>query len=139
MRSCASALLAAAGLVVASVGIALAGDAPSTTRIETRPFYGATVTLEEGVRVFRPLPPHHRVIINPGAKASVSLGFEEHVNRHYNYNQSAAPVDHAGNSGGGSPIYGGATVDGTGAHRPNHGHRPGGIPAGPAAKGHPHR
>ena len=28
-----------------------------TTRIETRPFYGATVTLEEGVRVFRPLPP----------------------------------------------------------------------------------
>ena len=40
--------------------------AQSTTRIEPRPFYGATVTLEEGVRVFRPLPPHDRVIINPG-------------------------------------------------------------------------
>jgi len=37
-----------------------------TTRIEPRPFYGATVTLEEGVRVFRPLPRHDRVIINPG-------------------------------------------------------------------------
>jgi hypothetical protein len=36
-----------------------------TVRIEPRPFYGATVTLEEGVRVFRPLPPHERVIINP--------------------------------------------------------------------------
>ena len=32
-----------------------------TTRIEPRPFYGATVTIEHGVRVFRPLPrrPRH--------------------------------------------------------------------------------
>ena len=38
-----------------------------TTRIEPRPFYGATVTIEDGVRVFRPLPPHDRIIIvNPG-------------------------------------------------------------------------
>ena len=48
----------------------------ATTRIETRPFYGATVTLEEGVRVFRPLPRHDRVIINPGADAT-SLGYIE--------------------------------------------------------------
>lgn len=27
-----------------------------TTRIETRPYYGAVVTLEHGVRVYRPLP-----------------------------------------------------------------------------------
>lgn len=39
----------------------------STTRIEPRPFYGATVTVEEGVRVFRPLPPHDRIIIDPNA------------------------------------------------------------------------
>jgi hypothetical protein len=38
---------------------------PRTTRIEPRPFYGATVTVEAGVRVFRPLPPHDRVIIDP--------------------------------------------------------------------------
>ena len=39
-----------------------------TTRIETRPFYGAVVTLEEGVRVFRPLPVERQVIINPGGQ-----------------------------------------------------------------------
>ncbi len=47
--------------------------AQTTTRIETRPFYGATVTLEEGVRVFRPLPPHDRVVINPGGKTPLHL------------------------------------------------------------------
>jgi hypothetical protein len=45
----------------------------TTTRIETRPFYGATVTLEEGVRVFRPLPPHGHVIINPGNRTLLNL------------------------------------------------------------------
>jgi hypothetical protein len=49
----------------------------ATTRIETRPFYGATVTLEEGVRVFRPLPRHDRVIINPGGRTPLSLGINE--------------------------------------------------------------
>jgi hypothetical protein len=44
-----------------------------TTRIETRPFYGATVTLEHGVRVFRPLPSHDRVIINPGGMTPLTL------------------------------------------------------------------
>jgi hypothetical protein len=43
---------------------------PRTTRIEPRPFYGATVTIEAGVRVFRPLPPHDRVIIDPTANQS---------------------------------------------------------------------
>jgi hypothetical protein len=59
-----------------------------TVRIEPRPFYGATVTLEEGVRVFRPLPPHERVIINPGSKTPLSLGiYESHnYNANYNYN-----------------------------------------------------
>jgi hypothetical protein len=66
---------------------------PSTTRIETRPFYGATVTLESGVRVFRPLPSHDRVIINPGGKTPLSLGFEDirSTSNSYNYNYNSSP------------------------------------------------
>ncbi len=37
-----------------------------TTRIEIRPIYGATVTLEHGVRVYRPIPPTTNLIIDPG-------------------------------------------------------------------------
>ena len=64
-----------------------------TTRIETRPFYGATVTLEEGVRVFRPLPPDRHVIINPGARTPLSLNetnvYEHRVIHNYNYDQGS--------------------------------------------------
>jgi hypothetical protein len=59
----------------------------ATTRIEPRPFYGATVTLEEGVRVFRPLPPHDRVIINPN-NTPVYLGFSES----HSYSYGSSPV-----------------------------------------------
>ena len=71
--------MAAAGLLATSA----AAQEASTTRIEPRVFYGATVTLEEGVRVFRPLPPHRHVIINPDAKAPVNLTFRESVNKTY--------------------------------------------------------
>ena len=55
-----------------------------TTRIEPRPFYGATVTLEEGVRVFRPLPRHDRVIINPGNATPVYIDVGgAGIRRHY--------------------------------------------------------
>jgi hypothetical protein len=47
-----------------------------TIRIEPRPFYGATVTIEEGVRVFRPLPPEKYTIINPNG-TPVNLGLSE--------------------------------------------------------------
>ncbi len=57
--------------------VVVAGE-PRTTRVETRPFYGATVTLEEGVRVFRPLPPHERVIINPGGRTPLTINVDEH-------------------------------------------------------------
>lgn len=93
---------------------------PSTTRIEPRPFYGATVTLEEGVRVFRPLPPHNRVIINPGSKTPVSLGFEERQiysysqNHNYNYDADAGYPD--GTSGVYAP---------SGRHHGHHGSRHG--------------
>jgi hypothetical protein len=67
-----------------------------TTRIEPRPFYGATVTLEEGVRVIRPLPPERQVIINPGNATPLSLGFNEtnvyenRTIRNYNYNEGGS-------------------------------------------------
>ena len=83
-----------------------------TTRIEPRPFYGATVTLEEGVRVIRPLPPERQVIINPGNATPLSLGFndthvyENRMVRNYNYsdgaNSNASAVGRMGYRGGAS-------------------------------------
>jgi hypothetical protein len=95
MRALAFAI--AAGAAVAMTAPAAAD--PVTTRIETRPFYGAVVTLEHGVRVFRPLPRHDRVIINPGGKTPLSLGYAESYN--YSYNQysgaeGGAPVPYYG-------------------------------------------
>jgi hypothetical protein len=80
------------GAVAAVAAPAAAAD-PVTTRIETRPFYGAIVTIESGVRVFRPLPPHDRIIINPGGKTPLSLSYNE--SRSYSYNQ------YSGYGGGG--------------------------------------
>jgi len=79
---------AAAALLAASPALA----EPTTTRIETRPFYGATVTLEEGVRVFRPLPRHDRVIINPNGQTPLSLSFNETREYSYHHSTSDAPV-----------------------------------------------
>ena len=66
------------GAVGAEFGV-LAGPASAqsayTTRIEPRAVYGATVTIEEGVRVFRPLPSEEHVIVNPGGKTPLSLGY----------------------------------------------------------------
>ena len=88
-----------AAIAMAVVGTTAAGAEAYTTRIEPRPFYGAVVTLEEGVRVIRPLPPERHVIINPGNATPLSLGFNEtnvyenRTIRNYNYNE-----------GGGSPV-----------------------------------
>ena len=38
-----------------------------TTRIEPRPYYGAVVTIEHGVRVYRPVPATRHMIIDPRA------------------------------------------------------------------------
>jgi len=56
---------------VSLVSASLPAAAQSTTRIETRTFYGATVTVEEGVRVIRPLP-HGRVVVKTDGKELVS-------------------------------------------------------------------
>lgn len=127
MRSHFKVLAVAACLFLPS--FAQAGDA-KTTRIETRQFYGATVTLEEGVRVFRALPPHDRVIINPGGRAPVSLSYEE--NHHYGY----AP---RGVENGQVPVVAGAPVYGvphTGLARRPHTPRAAVKPSAPA--GHRH-
>ena len=98
-------LAAAGALIFAAGGLCTSGKAASaaeTVRIETRPFYGATVTLEEGVRVFRPLPADRRVIINPHGRTPLSLGFEDNrtVSRNYNYSYSQdADEDEDGDSG----------------------------------------
>lgn len=52
------------------------GQGAHTTRIETRPYYGAVVTVEEGVRVFRPVPPTQHMIINPGGLTPLMLGID---------------------------------------------------------------
>jgi hypothetical protein len=41
------------------------------------------VTIEEGVRVFRPLPRHDRVIVNPGNRTPVTLEIGDPHVRHY--------------------------------------------------------
>lgn len=92
--------------------------AQSTTRIETRPFYGATVTIEAGVRVFRPLPAHDRVIINPGGKTPLFLGIEEHRHTNYNQNNSYNNVGAAPSDGSGGAFF-------PGGHRGRGGHHGG--------------
>jgi hypothetical protein len=66
-----SAAAIASGLTAAPVA---AQDA-YTTRIEPRAVYGATVTIEAGVRVYRPLPSELNVIVNPGGTTPLSLGY----------------------------------------------------------------
>jgi len=73
MRTLTFVLPAAAALALSCTS----AQAQVTTRVEPRPFYGATVTVEHGVRVFRPLPPHDRVIINPGNRTPLYLNIGE--------------------------------------------------------------
>jgi hypothetical protein len=61
-----------AGVVLFAAG-AVPATAQVTTRIETRPYYGAIVSVESGVRVWRALPAHDRIIINPEGRTPVSL------------------------------------------------------------------
>lgn len=82
----------------------------ATIRIEPRPFYGATVTLEEGVRVFRPLPPDRYVIINPDNRTPLYLSLSEsHVYEQRNINVYGGDGSRGGgviSGGGGWPVYG---------------------------------
>lgn len=81
MNRAISSLALAATVALAAAGSAWAGDA-KTIRIEPRPFYGATISLESGVRVFRPLPPTKHMIINPN-RTPVKISLTEETRRIY--------------------------------------------------------
>lgn len=93
-------LLLASAVAAAAAVPASAGNEGGavTTRIETRPYYGAVVTVENGVRVWRPLPPHDRIIINPDGKAAVN--FEIDAKKHASHNGNGAPGNHERNGNG---------------------------------------
>jgi hypothetical protein len=64
-----------AAVLVAGAATMAFGEDSYTTRIEPRSVYGATITIEEGVRVFRPLPSERHVIVNPGGMTPLGLGY----------------------------------------------------------------
>ncbi len=101
----------AAALIALATAFPAASQEARTTRIEPRPFYGAIVTIEEGVRVFRPLPPTKHVIVNPHGATPLSLSFNETTVRKRAYNYHRHDHRHEGGSGGygvggGFPAYG---------------------------------
>jgi hypothetical protein len=91
--------LAASGFAMLATGNVARAES-FTTRIETRPFYGAVVTLEQGVRVFRPLPADRQVIINPNG-TPLSLGFNDTrvYEQNSNYNTYAGGMPYYGSGG----------------------------------------
>ncbi len=108
MRTLLRAALVVVGVTAAAPAFAQWHDKAYTTRIETRPYYGATVTIESGVRVFRGLPPTRHMIINPNGQTPLQLGIQdtrifeksESHNHFYDHNSGAAPV-HGGRVIGG--------------------------------------
>lgn len=118
MRTVAQLAFAAVVLLLPATA---AAESPTTTRIETRPFYGATVTLEEGVRVFRPLPPHGRVIINPGGRTPLNLSYEDHRSVSHNYHHGDDAPGAAASASASAVPYG---VGRGHRHHGHHGHHP---------------
>ena len=122
-------LIAASALgLIAVAAPALAQS--STIRIEPRPYYGASITLEQGVRVWRPLPTTKYVIINPDHRTPLNLSLADvHENR---TSTTIAPDATAGQLGAidgdydgygyGPGYYGGRFLQGRG-HRNRFGHR----------------
>lgn len=70
MKAICKSLLAAAGL---SLVLGVSAQAGDTTRIVHDEPYGAIVTKEAGVLVFRGLPPTRKVIVNPEGKTPLEL------------------------------------------------------------------
>ncbi len=60
-------------LLLGLIGGAALAEPAHTTRIETRPYYGAVVTIEQGVRVYRPVPPTQHLIVNPDGMTPLQL------------------------------------------------------------------
>ncbi len=78
-------LAASALAALVLTGTSAFAEQAYTTRIEPRAVYGATQTIEHGVRVTRPLPSERQVIVNPGGLAPINLGTHQ-------YNGTWAPA-----------------------------------------------
>ncbi|MGH1419937.1 MAG: hypothetical protein ACRBCJ_13860 [Hyphomicrobiaceae bacterium] len=110
----------AVAALVTGLGLAVSASAadPSTVRIETRPYYGAVVTIEAGVRVFRALPRTSKVIINPEGRTPLALSFNEtrvyerRVNQNNNYIRYYRGARYPRSVG----VYGGRVYGGYRAH-----------------------
>jgi hypothetical protein len=81
---------------LANVGTVASAQDAFVTRIEPRSYYGATITIEEGVRVFRPLPPTRQIIINP-TQTPLNLSYSETVERRYASDASSGEANGNGN------------------------------------------
>lgn len=124
-------LALAASATLAAAGTAQASDA-KTIRIEPRAFYGATISLESGVRVYRPLPPTSRMIVNPN-QTPLNLSITEETRT---VNKTVRHYGTTGQAGGhdGSAYYGGGFVGSGHKGRRDRKHR-GGIGRFPASGG----
>ncbi|MBA5777654.1 hypothetical protein H2509_11020 [Stappia sp. F7233] len=80
-------------LVAPLVGAATAKAEGGTIRIEPQPHYGAVVTVEAGVRVFRALPSQRLLVINPGGRTPINLNFSEKTERSINTSTSYSRSD----------------------------------------------
>jgi len=69
--------------LIAAAPVAIAQQA-HTTRIETRPYYGAVVTIEHGVRVYRPVPPTRHLIVNPDGATPLEINAGEGTSMRHN-------------------------------------------------------
>lgn len=109
-------------LVFAAAAIVTAGPAVASeglVRIEPRPYYGAVVTVEHGVRVYRPLPRETLTIINPN-QTPVNLSFSRSVE--YKAGEASSDSGGGGDERGGGARYGGIgglgnDIAGTGIQR----------------------
>ena len=130
-------MLRVASLMIAAIGVcaALAGPVlaeSATIRIEPRPYHGAIVTIEQGVRVWRPLPPQRYVIINPNGQTPLSLGLTDVREQSTSHNYFYGSGNNTNVSGGAVPnTYGVPLVGGharRGDRRHHHRGRVPGIP-----------
>lgn len=118
-------LLALTCLSLATTASHTTAEDAGLIRIEPRLFYGATVTMESGVRVWRALPPTRQMIINPtNAPVNVNVtDVRERITHNHNYVPSAPPVAGGYVNGGynSTPGYylGGAFVARSARHFPN--------------------
>ena len=99
-------VFAALGVTVAAAVAFAATPASaesSTIRIEPRPYYGAVVTVEQGVRVWRPLPPTRYMIINP-TNAPVSVNVAD-IRETVTHQGAPYAAPYANSYVGGAPRY----------------------------------